>query len=76
MPVENDAGSVGQVGRFGAGDTHVLDLKGTCALYASSGKPLFTPEALDQVGNFFWALGRHAVWGLVPVQRRTHQSEG
>jgi Domain of unknown function (DUF5597) len=49
-----------------APDIYVRDFKGTCALYARSGNPLFIPEARDQVGNLFWALGRHAAWGWSP----------
>ena len=49
-----------------APDIYVPDFKGTCALYARSGNPLFIPEARDQVGNLFWALGRHAAWGWSP----------
>lgn len=49
-----------------APDIYVRDFKGTCALYARSGNPLFIPEARDQVGDLFWALGRHAAWGWSP----------
>ena len=49
-----------------APDIYVRDFKGTCALYARAGNPLFIPEARDQVGNLFWALGRHAAWGWSP----------
>jgi hypothetical protein len=42
-----------------APDIYVDDFKGTCALYARSGNPLFIPEARDQVGNLFWAFGNY-----------------
>ncbi len=51
---------------FIAPDIYVADFKGTCALYARSGNPLFIPEARDQVGNLFWAFGNHAAWGWGP----------
>jgi hypothetical protein len=49
-----------------APDIYVPDFKGTCALYARSGNPLFIPEARDQVGNLFWAFGHHAAWAWAP----------
>ena len=49
-----------------APDIYVPDFKGTCALYNRSGNPLFIPEARDQVGNLFWALGHHAALGWSP----------
>jgi hypothetical protein len=49
-----------------APDIYVPDFKGTCALYTRSGNPLFIPEARDQVGNLFWALGHHAALGWSP----------
>jgi hypothetical protein len=49
-----------------APDIYVPDFKGTCALYARSGNPLFIPEARDQVGNLFWALGHRAALGWSP----------
>jgi hypothetical protein len=49
-----------------APDIYVPDFKGTCALYARSGNPLFIPEARDQVGNLFWALGHHSALGWSP----------
>jgi hypothetical protein len=42
-----------------APDIYIDDFKGTCAAYVRSGNPLFIPEARDQVGNLFWALGNH-----------------
>ena len=49
-----------------APDIYVEDFKGTCALYARSGNPLFIPEARDQAGNLFWAIGHHAALGWSP----------
>ncbi len=49
-----------------APDIYVPDFKGTAALYARSGNPLFIPEARDQVGNLFWALGHHAAFAWAP----------
>ena len=46
-----------------APDIYVPDFKGTCDLYTRSGNPLFIPEARDQAGNLFWALGHHAALG-------------
>ncbi len=46
-----------------APDIYVPDFKGTCALYNRSGNPLFIPEAEDQAGNLFWALGHHGALG-------------
>ena len=51
---------------FLAPDIYVQDFKGTCALYARSGNPLFIPEARDQAGNLFWAFGQHAAMGWAP----------
>lgn len=59
-----------------APDIYVEDFKGTCALYARSGNPLFIPEARDQVGNLFWALGRHAAWGWSPFGVEDLKPEG
>ena len=49
-----------------APDIYIPDFKGTCALYNRSGNPLFIPEARDQAGNLFWALGHHAALGWSP----------
>ena len=49
-----------------APDIYIPDFKGTCALYNRSENPLFVPEARDQVGNLFWALGHHAALGWSP----------
>ena len=49
-----------------APDIYVPDFKGTCALYARSGNPLFIPEARDEVGNLFFAFGRYSALGWSP----------
>ncbi len=59
-----------------APDIYVQDFKGTCALYTRSGNPLFIPEARDQVGNLFWALGHHAAWGWAPFGIEDLNPEG
>jgi hypothetical protein len=46
-----------------APDIYVPDFNGTCALYTRSGNPLFIPEARDQAGNLFLALGHYAALG-------------
>ena len=51
---------------FLAPDIYVEDFKGTCALYTRVGNPLFIPEARDQVGNLFWALGNDAALAWSP----------
>jgi len=59
-----------------APDIYVQDFKGTCALYARSGNPLFIPEARDQVGNLFWAFGNHAAFGWSPFGVEDLNPEG
>ncbi|MGC4055969.1 MAG: DUF5597 domain-containing protein [Paludibaculum sp.] len=59
-----------------APDIYVPDFKGTCALYARSGNPLFIPEARDQAGNLFWAMGHHAAWAWAPFGVEDLQPEG
>ena len=59
-----------------APDIYVPDFKGTCALYNRSGNPLFIPEARDQVGNLFWALGHHAALGWSPFGVEDLNPEG
>ena len=49
-----------------APDIYVEDFKGTCALYARSGNPLFIPEARAITGNLFYALGQHSALGWAP----------
>ena len=51
---------------FIAPDIYVSDFNGTCALYTRSGNPLFIPEAKDEAGNLFWALGNDAALGWSP----------
>jgi hypothetical protein len=46
-----------------APDIYVEDFKGVLAEYTRSGNPLWIPEARDQVGNLFWALGHHSALG-------------
>ena len=46
-----------------APDIYVQDFKGVCAEYTRSGNPLWIPEARDQVGNLFWAIGNHSALG-------------
>jgi hypothetical protein len=48
-----------------APDIYVQDFRGTCALYARSGNPLFIPEARPIAENLFWALG-HSALGFSP----------
>ena len=54
-----------------APDIYVPDFKGTCDLYTRSGNPLFIPEARDQAGNLFWALGHHAALAGLPLALMT-----
>ena len=51
---------------FIAPDIYVDDFKGTCALYARSGNPLFYPEAMDRVGNLVWSIGKYSAMGVSP----------
>ena len=46
-----------------APDIYVQDFKGVLAEYTRSGNPLWIPEARDQVGNLFWAIGNHSALG-------------
>jgi hypothetical protein len=46
-----------------APDIYVQDFKGVLAEYSRSGNPLWIPEARDQTGNLFWALGHHSALG-------------
>ncbi len=61
---------------FLAPDIYVNDFKGTCALYTRAGNPLFIPEARDQVGNLFWALGNDAALGWSPFGVEDLNPEG
>lgn len=47
-----------------APDIYVDDFKGVLAEYTRSGNPLWIPEAKDQTGNMFWALGHHSALGF------------
>jgi hypothetical protein len=57
-------------------DIYVEDFKGTGALYTRAGNPLFIPEARDQVGNLFWALGNDAALGWSPFGVEDLNPEG
>ncbi|MEO8414588.1 MAG: beta-galactosidase, partial [Ginsengibacter sp.] len=46
-----------------APDIYVPDFKEVLAEYSRSGNPLWIPEARDEVGNLFWAIGHHAALG-------------
>jgi Domain of unknown function (DUF5597)/Beta-galactosidase len=61
---------------FLAPDIYVEDFKGTCAIYTRAGNPLFIPEARDQVGNLFWALGNDAALGWSPFGVEDLNPEG
>jgi hypothetical protein len=47
-----------------APDIYVDDFKGVLAEYSRSGNPVWIPEAKDQTGNMFWALGHHSALGF------------
>lgn len=47
-----------------APDIYVDDFKSVVAEYTRSGNPLWIPEAKDQTGNLFWALGNHSAIGF------------
>lgn len=49
-----------------APDIYVSDFEGTCVLYGRPDNPLFVPEAKDEVGNLFLALGKYAALGWSP----------
>ena len=49
-----------------APDIYVEDFKGTCALYARAGNPLFIPEARAMTGSAFWAIGQNSALGFSP----------
>ena len=61
---------------FLAPDIYVEDFKGSCALYTRAGNPLFIPEARDQVGNLFWALGHDTALGWSPFGVEDLNPEG
>jgi hypothetical protein len=60
-----------------APDIYADDFKGVCALYTRSGNPLFIPEARDQAGNLFWALGNNAAlgWSVFGVDDLTPEDQ-
>jgi hypothetical protein len=60
-----------------APDIYVQDFKGVLAEYARSGNPLWIPEARDQVGNLFWALGHHAAlgWAIFGIDDLNEKSQ-
>ncbi|WP_263383574.1 GH35 family beta-galactosidase [Granulicella arctica] len=60
-----------------APDIYADDFKGVCSRYARSGNPLFIPEARDQAGNLFWALGNNAAlgWAVFGVDDLTPEDQ-
>lgn len=60
-----------------APDIYVQDFKGVCAEYTRSGNPLWIPEARDQVGNLFWALGHHSAlgWAIFGIDDLNEKSQ-
>jgi len=60
-----------------APDIYVQDFKGVCAEYSRSGNPLWIPEARDQVGNLFWALGNHSAlgWSIFGIDDLNEKSQ-
>ena len=60
-----------------APDIYADDFKGVCALYTRSGNPLFIPEARDQAGNLFWALGNSSAlgWAVFGVDDLTPEDQ-
>ncbi len=60
-----------------APDIYADDFKGVCALYTRSGNPLFIPEARDQAGNLFWALGNNSAlgWAVFGVDDLTPEDQ-
>lgn len=60
-----------------APDIYVQDFKGVLAEYARSGNPLWIPEARDQVGNLFWALGHHSAlgWAIFGIDDLNEKSQ-
>jgi hypothetical protein len=47
-----------------APDIYIDDFMGTLDQYSRSGNPIWIPEAKDQTGNMFWALGHHSALGF------------
>jgi beta-galactosidase GanA len=60
-----------------APDIYVDDFKGVLAEYARSGNPLWIPEARDQTGNLFWALGNHSAlgWAIFGIDDLNEKSQ-
>jgi len=60
-----------------APDIYVQDFKGVLAEYARSGNPIFIPEARDQVGNLFWAIGHHSAlgWAIFGIDDLNEKSQ-
>jgi hypothetical protein len=60
-----------------APDIYVQDFKGVLAEYARSGNPLWIPEARDQVGNLFWAIGHHSAlgWAIFGIDDLNEKSQ-
>ncbi len=59
-----------------APDIYIDDFKATCALYARSDNPLLIPEARDQVGNLFWAIGNYAALAWSPFRGGRSRPKG
>jgi hypothetical protein len=60
-----------------APDIYVQDFKGVLAEYTRSGNPLWIPEARDQVGNLFWAIGNHSAlgWAIFGIDDLNEKSQ-
>ena len=60
-----------------APDIYVEDFKGVLAEYSRSGNPLWIPEAKDQVGNLFWAIGHHSAlgWAIFGIDDLNEKSQ-
>jgi hypothetical protein len=60
-----------------APDIYVDDFKAVLAEYSRSGNPLWIPEAKDQTGNLFWALGNHSAlgWAIFGIDDLNEKSQ-
>jgi hypothetical protein len=60
-----------------APDIYVQDFKGVLTEYSRSGNPIWIPEARDQVGNLFWALGNHSAlgWSIFGIDDLNEKSQ-
>jgi len=60
-----------------APDIYVQDFKGVLAEYSRSGNPLWIPEARDEAGNLFWALGNHSAlgWAIFGIEDLNENSQ-